>query len=74
MLLPEALVRTIDALEPRGLISGLAVGHRQGRWLARAALHQVEVEPWDEVPGGGPLDAWVEAEDLSGRIEFVGVN
>lgn len=74
VLLPEALVRTIDALEPRGLISGLAVGHRQGRWLARAALHEVEVEPWDEAPGGGPLDAWVEAEDLSGRIEFVGVN
>ncbi|MCC5883531.1 MAG: DUF3971 domain-containing protein [Halomonas sp.] len=73
VLLPEGLVRTIDALEPRGLISGLGVGRRNGHWLAQAALHQVEVEPWDEVPGGGPLDAWVEARDLSGRVEFVGV-
>ncbi|MCE8037159.1 AsmA-like C-terminal region-containing protein [Halomonas sp. MCCC 1A11062] len=73
VLLPEGLVRTIDALEPRGLISGLGVGRRNGQWLAQAALHQVEVEPWDDVPGGGPLDAWVEARDLSGRIEFVGV-
>lgn len=73
ILLPEGLVRTIDALEPRGLISGLGVGRRNGHWLAQAALHRVEVEPWDEVPGGGPLDAWVEARDLSGRIEFVGV-
>lgn len=73
ILLPEGLVRTIDALGPRGLVKGLGVGRRNGQWLAQAAVHQVEVEPWDEVPGGGPLDAWVEARDLSGRIEFVGV-
>lgn len=73
ILLPEGLVRTIDALGPRGLVSGLGVGRRNGHWVAQAAVHQVEVEPWDEVPGGGPLDAWVEARDLSGRVEFVGV-
>ncbi|MFQ3788316.1 YhdP family protein [Halomonas sp. A29] len=73
ILLPEGLVRTIDALEPRGLVSGLGVGRRNGHWIAQAAVHQVEVEPWDEVPGGGPLDAWVEARDLSGRVEFIGV-
>ncbi|UYG02300.1 DUF3971 domain-containing protein [Halomonas sp. LR3S48] len=73
ILLPEGLVRTIDTLEPRGLVSGLGVGRRDGHWIAQAAVHQVEVEPWDEVPGGGPLDAWVEAQDLSGRVEFVGV-
>ncbi|NIC04532.1 YhdP family protein [Billgrantia bachuensis] len=73
ILLPEGLVRTIDALDPRGLVSGLGVGRRNGHWIAQAAVHQVEVEPWDEVPGGGPLDAWVEAQDLSGRVEFVGV-
>ncbi|QTP55583.1 DUF3971 domain-containing protein [Billgrantia sulfidoxydans] len=73
ILLPEGLVRTIDALDPRGLVAGLGVGRRDGHWVAQAAVHQVEVEPWDEVPGGGPLDAWVEARDLSGRVEFVGV-
>ncbi|WP_111414292.1 YhdP family protein [Billgrantia lactosivorans] len=73
ILLPEGLVRTIDALQPRGLVSGLGVGRRNGQWVARAAVHQVEVEPWEAVPGGGPLDAWVEARDLSGRVEFVGV-
>lgn len=73
ILLPEGLVRTIDTLQPRGLVSGLGVGRRNGEWLARAAVHRVEVEPWDQVPGGGPLDAWVEARDLSGSVEFVGV-
>ncbi|QOR39414.1 DUF3971 domain-containing protein [Billgrantia diversa] len=73
ILLPESLVRTIDALDPRGLVSGLGVGRRNGHWIAQAAVHQVEVDPWEEVPGGGPLDAWVEAQDFSGRVEFVGV-
>ncbi|MFW3614283.1 YhdP family phospholipid transporter [Billgrantia antri] len=73
ILLPEALVRTIDALAPRGLVSGLGVGRRNGHWVAQAAVHQVEVEPWNDAPGGGPLDAWVEARDLSGSVEFVGV-
>lgn len=73
VLLPEGLIRTLDALEPRGLVSGLGFGRRNGHWVAQAAVHQVEVEPWDAVPGGGPLDAWVEARDFTGRVQFAGV-
>ncbi|PMR76855.1 YhdP family protein [Billgrantia endophytica] len=73
VLLPEGLSRAIDTLEPRGLVSGLGFGHKDGHWVAQAAFHQVEVSPWDQVPGGGPLDAWVEARDFSGRVHFTGV-
>ncbi|WP_104201762.1 YhdP family protein [Billgrantia saliphila] len=74
VLLPEGLIRTIDALDPRGLVSGLGFGRRDGQWIAQAAVHRVEVSPLDDVPGGGPLDAWVEARDFTGRIEFIGVD
>ncbi|RDB44503.1 DUF3971 domain-containing protein [Halomonas sp. DQ26W] len=73
VLLPEGLTRVIETLEPRGLVAGLGVGRENGSWVAQAAVHQVAVSAWQDVPGGGPLDAWVEARDLSGRVEFVGV-
>lgn len=74
VLLPEGLTRVIETLDPRGLVAGLGVGRENGSWVARAAVHQVAVSAWQEVPGGGPLDAWVEARDLSGRVHFVGVD
>lgn len=70
--LPEALTRTVDTLDPRGQVAGLGLGYEKGHWLARAALHEVEVSPWEHAPGGGPLDMWVEAKDLAGRVRFVG--
>ncbi|QTF94012.1 MAG: DUF3971 domain-containing protein, partial [Halomonas sp. BM-2019] len=70
--LPEALARVVDTLDPRGRVGGFRLGHRQGEWLARAALHEVEVSPWEQAPGGGPLDMWVEARDFTGRVSFVG--
>ncbi|RCV91132.1 YhdP family protein [Billgrantia montanilacus] len=74
VLLPEGLTRVIETLDPRGLVAGLGVGRESGSWVARAAVHQVAVSAWEGVPGGGPLDAWVEARDLSGRVHFVGVD
>ncbi|MBZ0329053.1 DUF3971 domain-containing protein [Halomonas sp. ANAO-440] len=74
VLLPEGLTRVIETLDPHGLVAGLGVGRENGSWVARAAVHQVAVSAWGEVPGGGPLDAWVEARDLSGRVHFVGVD
>ncbi|MDR5891577.1 YhdP family protein [Halomonas mongoliensis] len=70
--LPEALGRVVDTLDPRGQVTGFRLGHRHGEWLARAALSGVEVSPWEQAPGGGPLDIWVEARDLTGRVHFVG--
>lgn len=70
--LPEALARVVDTLDPRGQVSGFRLGHRDGQWLAQAALSGVEVSPWGQAPGGGPLDMWVEARDLTGRVRFAG--
>ncbi|MFC3283564.1 YhdP family phospholipid transporter [Litchfieldella rifensis] len=72
--LPERFARLLDALQPSGQVAGFSLEHRGGRWQSRAALQAVEVSPWESAPGGGPLDAWVEAEDLEGRVEFVGID
>ncbi len=70
--LPEALARVVDTLDPRGQVTGFRLGYREGHWLAKAALGGVEVSPWEQAPGGGPLDLWVEARDLTGRVRFAG--
>ncbi|TLF49632.1 DUF3971 domain-containing protein [Halomonas urmiana] len=70
--LPEALARVIDSLDPRGRVTALGLGREDGHWRARAAATEVAVSPWEQAPGGGPLDVWVESEDLSGHVEFVG--
>ncbi|SDL59955.1 TIGR02099 family protein [Modicisalibacter muralis] len=70
--LPESLSRTLGTLAPQGLISGLAVGRQHGQWLAKAALQDVAVSPWQGIPGGGPLDGWVEAQGREGHVRFVG--
>jgi uncharacterized protein (TIGR02099 family) len=70
--LPGALDRAIATLDPRGRVAGLRVGREDGQWLARASLHDVEVSPWQQAPGGGPLDMWVEARELTGKVRFAG--
>ncbi|HSP58041.1 MAG TPA: YhdP family protein [Halomonas sp.] len=70
--LPVALDRAIATLDPRGRVEGLGMGREDGQWLARASLHDVEVSPWQKAPGGGPLDMWVEARDLTGKVRFAG--
>lgn len=70
--LPGALDRAVATLNPRGRVAGLRVGREDGQWLARASLHDVEVSPWQQAPGGGPLDMWVEARDLTGKVRFAG--
>lgn len=69
--LPEGLQRVLARLAPRGQVGGLKVGHRNDHWRAFAELYDVAVDPWQGAPGGGPLDAWVEAEDLAGTIRFI---
>ncbi|WP_404374898.1 YhdP family protein [Vreelandella aquamarina] len=69
-LLPESLTRVLQTLSPRGQVQGLRLGQREGRWGVDAALTNVAVLPWQQAPGGGPLDAWVQARDLRGRVTF----
>ncbi len=70
--LPEALSRVIDSLDPRGRITGLGLGRKDDQWVARAAIRDVAVSPWQRVPGVGPLDMWVEARGLKGKVLFAG--
>ncbi|MEQ5801702.1 AsmA-like C-terminal region-containing protein [Halomonas sp. H10-9-1] len=70
--LPEALARVVESLDPRGRVMGFGLGFQEGEWQARAALHGVEVSPWQQAPGGGPLDMWVEARGGNGLVRFVG--
>ncbi|GAB2715596.1 YhdP family phospholipid transporter [Halomonas garicola] len=72
VVLPESLTRPLAALAPEGTVSGLQVGQQGGEWRVDAALHDLVVSPWDEAPGGGPLDAWVRARDQRGRVTFAG--
>lgn len=69
--LPEALSRTLEALAPRGMIDGLGVGYLDDEWQAQVSASHVSVSPWDDVPGGGPLDIWLEAEGARGDVRFV---
>ncbi|WP_286901755.1 YhdP family protein [Vreelandella sedimenti] len=70
VLLPESVTRVLQTLAPRGQVEGLHVGQQDGHWGVDAALTGVEVSPWQQAPGGGPLDAWVQARDLRGRVLF----
>ena len=70
VLLPESVTRVLQTLAPRGQVQGLQVGQLEGHWGVDAALTDVEVSPWEQAPGGGPLDAWVQARDLRGRVLF----
>lgn len=69
--LPEALSRTLEALVPRGMVDGLGVGYLDNQWQAQVSATQVSVSPWDDVPGGGPLDIWLEAKGARGDVRFI---
>ncbi|WP_346798912.1 AsmA-like C-terminal region-containing protein [Halomonas sp. Bachu 37] len=68
--LPESLSRVLSSLAPRGQVTGLSLGRHDDEWTAQAAVKRLEVSPWEQAPGGGPLDAWVEARDERGRVLF----
>ena len=70
VLLPESVTRVLQTLSPRGQVEGLRLGQRAGEWGVDAAISNLEVLPWQQAPGGGPLDAWVQARDFRGRVEF----
>ena len=70
VFLPESVTRVLQTLAPRGRVRGLRLGQHEGHWGVDAALTDVEVSPWEQAPGGGPLDAWVQARDFRGRVTF----
>ncbi|MFG6178022.1 YhdP family protein [Halomonas sp. THAF12] len=70
--LPEALDRSLASLAPRGRVNAMGLGYREGEWRARVSASQVVVDPWQQAPGGGPLDLWLEADGNHGRVRFVG--
>ncbi|KPQ31002.1 YhdP family phospholipid transporter [Halomonas sp. HL-93] len=70
ILLPESVTRVLQTLAPRGQVEGLSLGQREGEWGIDAAISNLEALPWEQAPGGGPLDAWVQARDFRGRVQF----
>lgn len=70
VFLPESVTRVLQTLSPRGQVEGLRLGQRDGQWGVDAAISNLEVLPWEQAPGGGPLDAWVQARDFRGRVQF----
>ncbi|WP_136248615.1 YhdP family phospholipid transporter [Halomonas borealis] len=70
--LPEAFARSVAALAPRGQVNGLGLGYRDGAWRTRVSASEVAVDPWEEVPGGGPLALWLTTDGLHGRVRFAG--
>ncbi|MFG6666772.1 YhdP family protein [Halomonas sp. HNIBRBA4712] len=74
VFLPESVTRVLQTLSPSGQVQGLALGQLDGRWGVDAALTNLSVEPWQQAPGGGPLDAWVQARDSRGRVMFASPN
>ncbi|WP_110685228.1 YhdP family protein [Salinicola aestuarinus] len=71
-LLPMSaeLSETLVGLAPTGHVAGLEVGRSQGEWYAQSALEGVSVSPWDDIPGGGPVDAWATVRGRSGSVTF----
>lgn len=70
--LPERWQSMLDALKLGGRVESLQVGRQQGQWQVRAALQEMTAQPWQDAPGGGPFDAWVEADGRTGYVEFAG--
>ncbi|PRY66158.1 uncharacterized protein (TIGR02099 family) [Vreelandella songnenensis] len=70
VFLPESVTRVLQTLAPEGQVQGLRLGQREGSWGVDAALTNLQVSPWQQAPGGGPLDAWVQARDFRGRVTF----
>ena len=70
MRLPESVTRALHALNPRGQVKGLRLGQQDGEWRVDAAIRRLEASPWQQAPGGGPFDAWVQARDVRGRVLF----
>ncbi|WP_322529334.1 AsmA-like C-terminal region-containing protein [Salinicola sp. LHM] len=70
--LPFELSQTLIQLDPRGHVAGLEVGQDHGEWYAQSALEGASVTAWNEIPGGGPIDAWVTYRGRGGTVSFTG--
>ena len=70
--LPFELSQTLIQLDPRGHVAGFEVGQDQGEWYAQSALEGASVTAWNEIPGGGPVDAWVTFRGRGGTVSFAG--
>lgn len=70
--LPFDIAQPLIQLDPRGHVAGLEVGQDHGEWYAQSALEQVSLTAWNEIPGGGPVDAWATFRGRGGSVAFTG--
>ncbi len=68
--LPFELAQTLIQLNPRGHVAGLEVGREDGEWYAQSAVENAAVTAWNEIPGGGPADAWISYRGRGGTVSF----
>jgi len=64
---PFKLEEVKEALADIG-IEGMTVadvngfGRQNGHWLAKAAVHEVQVSPWEQAPGASPARNWYDPD------------
>ncbi|REC96559.1 YhdP family protein [Kushneria indalinina] len=74
MPLPDGESRQMLAgMALKGRIEGVSIQRRpNGPVETRAALREVSGQPVQQIPGFGPVDGWLMAEDLDARLRFGG--
>ncbi|MEC9482611.1 MAG: DUF3971 domain-containing protein, partial [Halomonas sp.] len=70
--LPQGVEQALDELAPRGRVAGLEVGWWDEAWQGRALVEDLAVSAWQDIPGGGPFDAWIAIHDRQGSVRFTG--
>ncbi|WP_106478416.1 YhdP family protein [Phytohalomonas tamaricis] len=68
--LPNDIHRALEGMNPQGHVTGVGLRRDDG-WHLNAGVESLASSAWQNVPGGGPVNAWVEMEGLSGQARFL---
>lgn len=60
----------LNELAPTGHVDGARITFDHGKPSIAAAVHRVRIQPWDAIPGVGPLDGWVDTTLDRGTFDF----
>lgn len=60
----------LSELAPTGHVEGARITLDHGEPSIAAAVHQVRIQPWDAIPGVGPLDGWIDTTLDKGSLDF----
>lgn len=57
-------------LQPTGHVDGARLSLIDGVPSVAANVRQFSIQPWDDIPGVGPVDGWVETTHTHGFFDF----